>query len=326
VGTIRPTACTARDAGAQYATEKPPGAHAVFAVPEGCLLSGHRPDLYLDYWHKSAAGQRWNITKWASVLRVWHSMPNAEQEMSGMIWYLIKFFAEESHADQFLQGELFLNRLSYFKKLESASADGRPDAHEAVAMLWQPHDLVIDLNIPGIGKVKITKDDLAAPVSTSFDFHNHLHIFCMYAVQTVGFTLVDGKIDCSAEKAGALQKQLEIDERCLNFGKLAVIVQARPFMDQVTKAATGRYRLRAKSVKYYDETTLHGEIKPEDIPFSKQKRFEHQKEFRICVNTGTTGDSPLTMHIGDIRRIAAKVESSRLNDLLELKLEPAPIA
>jgi len=149
------------------------------------------------------------------------------------IWYFIKFFREERHADQFIKGNLHLNRLAYFKKLENNYDDGRADANEAVAMWWQPHDLVIDLTFPGIGATKITKDDLAAPVSMSFEFHDHLHIFCLYAVSTTGFATVDGKLDLAENEAAELQGQLEIDERCFRFGSFAVITPAVPFLAQV---------------------------------------------------------------------------------------------
>jgi hypothetical protein len=47
-------------------------------------------------------------------------------DMSGRtIWYFVKFFAKESHADQFIKGGLYLNRLSYFKKIENDDEDGR---------------------------------------------------------------------------------------------------------------------------------------------------------------------------------------------------------
>jgi hypothetical protein len=97
-----------------------------------------------------------------------------------MIWYFIKFFAEESHADQFMAGGLHLNTLAYFKEVESESSDGRMDSTEAVAMWWQPDDLVMNLTVLEIGDVEITKEDLAGPVSTSFGGHNYLHLFaCM---------------------------------------------------------------------------------------------------------------------------------------------------
>jgi hypothetical protein len=96
-----------------------------------------------------------------------------------MIPYLVKFFSLEAHADQFIAGSLFMNRLSHFKKLEGRD-DGRSDANEAVAMWWQPHDISITFSL--FPHLNITGKDLAGPVSTSFDFHDHLHIFCMSAV------------------------------------------------------------------------------------------------------------------------------------------------
>src|SRR5689334_10920673 len=99
-----------------------------------------------------------------------------------MIWYLIKFFEEERYADQFMAGRLYLNTLAYFRKVESKDSDGRMDSTEAIAMWCQPDDFVMKLNVPGIGETEITKKDLAAPVSMSFDYHNYLHLFCLYAV------------------------------------------------------------------------------------------------------------------------------------------------
>jgi hypothetical protein len=61
------------------------------------------------------------------------------------IWYFIKFFREEKHADQFMAGELYLNTLAHFKKVESESDDGRDDPTEAIAMWWQPDDISIKL-------------------------------------------------------------------------------------------------------------------------------------------------------------------------------------
>jgi hypothetical protein len=59
-----------------------------------------------------------------------------------MIPYLIKFFSLEAHADQFIADNLFMNRLSHFRKLEGRD-DSRSDANEAIAMWWQPHDIIV---------------------------------------------------------------------------------------------------------------------------------------------------------------------------------------
>ena len=48
------------------------------------------------------------------------------------ILFLIKCFTEEVYADSFMKGELFMNRLSYFKQVENDSYDGRLDHNEGV--------------------------------------------------------------------------------------------------------------------------------------------------------------------------------------------------
>jgi hypothetical protein len=239
------------------------------------------------------------------------------------IWHLVKFCAEESHADRFVAGDLFMNRLSFFKQLEAEFDDGRPDSTEAVAMWWQPHDFSMTLTVPGIGETTITKADLAGPVSMAFDHHNYFHIFCMYAVHTHGFASVDGKFNCTPEEAEELRRQIRIDERCLRFGKFAVVTPAVPFLAQLKGALQHQcWRGSGKLVRYYDEETFHGEIKIEDIPFSKQKRFSYQQEFRICIEPKTFDRDPVTINIGSIAAISAKIESLRLSDLLTLKTEP----
>jgi hypothetical protein len=240
------------------------------------------------------------------------------------ILFLIKFFTQEIHADRLMKGELFMNRLSYFKQVEDDSLDGRLDHTEAVAMWWQPHDVQIEFeNFPHL---KITSKDLAGPVSTSFDFHNHLHLFCMYALTLTGFPLIDGRIDLASDEEYAVRKQFEIDPRCFEFGPYAVIVPGAQFRDKVLNAARGRYAPSARSVRYYDERLFHGAFKSDEIPFTKQLRFKHQQEFRFCINTGTTGTSPLLLNIGDISHMSCKIKSSELNRFLQshLRFEPAP--
>jgi len=79
-------------------------------------------------------------------------------------------------------------------------------------------------------------------------------------------------------------------------------------------------------VTYYDDETFHGEIPPKDIPFRKQKRFSYQHEFRLCIDAPTQQDTPITINIGDLSHICAKVEPSQLNSLFKLKLEPVKAA
>jgi hypothetical protein len=235
------------------------------------------------------------------------------------IWHFVKFFTEEKYADQFIKGSLHLKRLAHFMKLESNCEDGRPDENEAVATWWQPHDVAMKLSLPGFGDIEITKDDLAGPVSTSYVYHEHFHVFCLYAVHTTGFDTIAGKLHLAEDRAAELQRQLTIDERCLKFGPFAVFTPAVQFLSQLKEALQRRGQWsRGTLVEYYDEETYHGEFALKDIPFKKQKRFAYQKEFRICVDTNTLGDNPISIDIGDISHICVKIDSSQLNSQFKL--------
>ena len=233
--------------------------------------------------------------------------------MSGpTIWYFIKFFEKEEYAEQFIKGTLYLNRLSYFQQLENSCADGRSDTTEAVAIWLQPPDFIMESNIPGVGSTTISKDDLDGPVSMSYSDYNNLHVLCLYAVHTTGFAKIDGKLELAESEAAELQRQVTIDDRCLKFGPFAVINPAVPLLSQVKKALQrmGQW-FEGKLVEYYDDETFHGEIAPKDIPFKKQKRFSYQNEFKICVQTKTSGNDPLLIANGDISHIiCAKVSST----------------
>jgi len=246
--------------------------------------------------------------------------------MKKVVWYLVKFFKEEQHADQFIAGQLYLNRLSYYKKVDDEVDDGRRDETEAVAMWWQPDDIVIKLNVPGIGETEITKKDLAGPVSVSFNNSSYLHVFCMYAIHTSGFECIDGKIDYTEEDADILKNQLEIDDRCFKFGRFAVVTPAVPFLDHVKQSLQSKkYGFIGKLVKYYDDESFHGEIDVKELPFWKQKRFSYQHEFRICISPKTMDDEAITIDIGDIKHICAKTESANLNSLFKIDSIKLPI-
>jgi hypothetical protein len=235
--------------------------------------------------------------------------------------HLIKFFGEERYAEEFVRGRLFLNRLSYFRRLEKTFDDGRPDSNEAVAVWLQPRGVTIELNMPTIGSVSLTQADLAGPVSISFNYHNDLHILCLYAFGTPGTLTADGKIDIGTMSEAELRNNLMIDSRCLNFGPYAVVVAASSFISQLRGALDHYDSVQGRLVEYYDEETFSGKMALSDIPFKKQKVFSYQKEYRLCVQSNTKGDDPLIIDIGDISHISARVASAQLNNLFQTGLQ-----
>ena len=102
-----------------------------------------------------------------------------------VIWYFVKFFTEEWQPTISLKEAFYLRRLSFFKNVESECDDGKSDATEAVSMWWQPDDIVMDLSVPALElHTRITKADLAGPVSIQSNDFDNFYIFCLYAIYT----------------------------------------------------------------------------------------------------------------------------------------------
>jgi len=241
------------------------------------------------------------------------------------ILYFIKFFQREKWADEFIKGRLYLNRLSHFKKIEALyQDDARIDINEAVAMWWQPRGFHMTVSNPVFGKIEITERDIAAPTSMSYEYHNHFHVLCLHAIYTCGFECIDSKFHISEGQVDEIHRQIRIDPRCFRFGRFAVIIMARPFIEMIT---SGLHRQERKLVRdlvhYYDDETFNGEISRKQILFCKQKRFAYQREYRIAVVPRLWGNDPLIVDVGDLSQICGKASSHKLNDLLQLKLEKA---
>jgi hypothetical protein len=236
------------------------------------------------------------------------------------ILVLVKFFKGDHHeyAEQFLNGKLFMNRLSYFRSIEGT--DGRSDKHEATAMWWQPHNLSIQFK--DHPELNIGPKDLGGPVSVTFDYHSDFHIFCMSAMSTGEFEFVNGTFDCPTEEhVRKLRQQLEFSEECLKLGDIAVAVNATEFMARVKRAIDQNgYQLSASLVRYYDPETFHGTFRHGDIPFRKRKEFNYQKEFRIVVDNNTRGHDALEIEIGDIRNISGRMVAANLNNEFTIRL------
>ncbi|MBL8666516.1 MAG: hypothetical protein JNM48_03555 [Rhodospirillales bacterium] len=232
------------------------------------------------------------------------------------LWNFIKIFEKEEYADQFISGHLYLNRLSFFRDLESQ--EGKQDASEAVSLWMQPGDVEVNLTLSGAGNIKITSKDLGGPISIDYGYHADLHVLCLYAIHTYGFEEIYGEIN--EGRAGELQRQVMIDDRCCKLGQFAVITQAIKFRKMLRGVLQNRRQwFRDGLVRYYDEDIFSGCFAPHDAPFYKQKRFSYQKEYRFCLQTDTCGNEPLTINIGSIDHICKKVDTAALNSIFTLQ-------
>lgn len=140
----------------------------------------------------------------------------------------VKFFTEEAHADQFLRGSLFMRKLGYFQRLEALEkGDGRPDAHEGVVSWHQPDRTELTINFEGFEPIKITGADLAGPVAITRNIYSDLYVFCMSTVRILDPAELSGGHE---EIEAQMRAGLRLDDRCLQFGPHAVVVDAVKFL------------------------------------------------------------------------------------------------
>lgn len=102
------------------------------------------------------------------------------------IFFLVRFFDNPDHADDFVRGRIFANSLSRFKQIEGDDRSGRMDRNEGTAASFQP-DKGGRLVINGMD----ISDDLAGPLQIQMSWLNPINIFCIHAVHSGDLNLVN---------------------------------------------------------------------------------------------------------------------------------------
>ena len=238
-----------------------------------------------------------------------------------MIHFLVKVFSEKQHADSFVRGELYANRLSWFKNIESS--DGRGDEYEG-AVMPQRDNLVIKLTARNqetgeVDEITITPDELVAPPVLQLDRFNDLNLFCMYAAHSSDF---EPQTDDPLQE---LKTHIEIPEDCLKLGRYAVaITDVGEFVRRVHAAASREgYEIARGYVEYYDpEIGTPLEPLSERAVFRKREEFAHQREYRFAIDTGTRGSEPVVLNIGDIDDITMLLDTAEINELFSFSPNP----
>ena len=219
------------------------------------------------------------------------------------ILFLVKFFKEELHANEFRKGTLYAKQLSYYKKIED---DARIDESEGIIVHAQPGKHHIK-----IGGWDLTPD-ICGPTEIFSNELNSLRIFCM----TAGY-INEQEFEAILAKTAPLnivKEKLRIHEDCLKFGKYAVIVLNIPeFIERVKGFAIAHnYSVTRGFVQYYDPIIEHVHFSKKDAPFRKRTKFANEKEYRFVFQ----GFPTRTIEIGDISHITMPIEANSINDAI----------
>ena len=230
--------------------------------------------------------------------------PNVREKQK-IILFFVKFFSEKKYAHDFIRGNVYASRLSYFKDIEGTDDSGRADRHEGAIGWFQPNQGRLTIN-----EMDIT-GDLAGPVEMQREWLNYRNLFCVHAAHTGDIELDN----LSSDNVEDLRKQLELSQDCLRLGMFAVVIKNIPaFMNRIESAVKEKgYRLSRGLVKYYDPETFHGSFSDWDAVFRKRNEFRYQQEYRFVIDTRVIGDWPIVLEIGDIGDITSCFHASKIN-------------
>jgi len=214
--------------------------------------------------------------------------------------------------NDFLDGKLFMNPLSFFRKIEEEAVSNRSDKHEAVIGWHQPDQITLTIN-------NYELKDLAGPVCVQMNAHENLNMLCLYAGHSGEFKSL------SEETIPLLHEQLKISAKCSKLGGYSVLItNTSEFINRVVKAIREQgYIGTAGLVDYYNPDTFSGDFSHRDALFRKRDEFSHQSEYRFVIKRDSEENIPVTLNIGSIRDIAVPYKTSDFNEGLEIKLNTA---
>lgn len=221
------------------------------------------------------------------------------------IFLLVKFFDNQNYANDFVQGKVYVNRLSRFKETEASEVSGRIDRHEGATAWLQPGNGRLDLNGMDLS------NDLVGPLTIQMNWLNHLHIFCIHAAHSGNLDLAK----LSGDNIENLRHELKIPNACSSLGEHAVVVKNVPeFIKRMNDVAKAKgCRFTKGRVRYYDPEIFHGHFRDVESIFWKRDEYSYQREYRFVFDTKTTDDCPLILDIGNIRDITLQLKSNELN-------------
>lgn len=236
--------------------------------------------------------------------------------MSDIIFALVRFFKKESHRDDFLRGNLYMNRLRFFKAYEEEDACNIGDKHEGLTGWYQPGQVKLTIEDTLTGNKHVI-EDFAGPVLMGLSRHNDYHVYCMSAIY--------GAEGANFESMEELRASCKLDVDKGDLGDYCAIVPAGEFMGRLDTALRslnhqGSYVGRGL-VQYYDPDTFSGSFDEDKAIFWKKNSFSHQKEFRFYVYDGSTGDDARTLNVGDLSDIAFNCHKADVNSSVVIELK-----
>ena len=232
--------------------------------------------------------------------------------------FFIKFVSKEEYAEDIVNGKLFMNKVSYYRKLEEESKKkGQGDSGE------------LKNKIQGFDGILTSQDgSISIPIKGNIDFEfnedKDTPIFCLMGIKVDDLEISEYNDDYA--KLIFRYDRKEIENLKKDFGEYAVIISPTKLEENISK-----------SLDQADKNWIFGEVRYRGIndferiqAFSKQdatrflykdKYFEYQKEYRLVIDESI--EDTKIIEIGELKdaTILKKVDSLEKGLSFEIKFK-----
>jgi hypothetical protein len=211
--------------------------------------------------------------------------------------FLIKF-GEQDHMDRLTnQGEVFLNHVGYFTKLENDQERG--DLNEGVTRLWPLTNGTMSIKDENGVLKQVAKFTSGTARERSQNLEN-ANLFCLFYLRV------------------PINQDLNLSEHIpkkswSGFGDTAVIInEPNKFLDRLTTAAKSKgFEVTKKFIEYKDLSNHHGQLDP----FNKDEQYSHQQEFRVLLWQLPPKDNTesITLELGDLSELCFIIQTKNFH-------------
>lgn len=229
--------------------------------------------------------------------------------------FFLKFSSNLEHLKSLQKGNLFMNNLQYYVDLEEKSGiPGMGDKLEALSVIND-----VEVSIYQAGTNKLLGKMNAKQANMRHQEAMNKPVFCLYSLTIDMFEIIEYNEPFLKMKIKLSQEELDLMEK--QFGNNVLLLSPPAFEQRINQSFKEQgYDFVGEAVKYHDfminETKrieAFGNQSPE-IFFFKDKKFEHQKEFRIVILDQDI-DKALNIKIPSLEHDSIILETSDLTEI-----------
>lgn len=200
---------------------------------------------------------------------------------------------DKRYANDFIAGELYMNSLNYFRRIEGNAAQGDP--LEGICGSIRKDQL----KQLGLNFDKELTNAIIGNVSLISDYYGLNNVFCLYRML---INDAEKKVVCPSDELRKFNDQGEADKVVIR------IKDTARFLNQLAKAIDEGIRTHKLEYGIYGGVTYSNAWSNSDGPgtrsvFHKEPKYEYQSEWRLCLLRNALADEAYVFSIGDLSDI-----------------------